>query len=247
MSRRFSDEPINLIDRIPSRAQISAARPSKREWGRVLVESGAACIRGIAEAAAHVRRLWRAVHTVSNESLDSRKSWPARAQEGAARARRLAVDAKARFMTGSRTAAERAFHAYERLAEWIANLDTTMPPVAHPRSLQPGGSPETARSLTVEAKLSARNPELAELKASILAQQQELAHMSAQLQELKALVVSQQQVLVFLGKELDTTRASSETAVASAPPKRARVVRTKPTVKEKKSPQKGASRPSLNL
>jgi hypothetical protein len=71
--------------------------------------------------------------------------------------------------------------------------------------------------------------------------------MSAQIQELKALVVSQQQVLMFLGKELDTTQVPSETAVASAPAKRARVIRTKSAAKEKKSLQKGASRPSLNL
>jgi hypothetical protein len=141
----------------------------------------------------------------------------------------------------------RLFHAYERLAEWIANLDTAMPPVVSARSSPSGGSLETPRPLAVETKVPAQHPELAELRASILAQQQELAHMSAQIQELKALVVSQQQVLMFLGKELDTTQVPSETAVASAPAKRARVIRTKSAAKEKKSLQKGASRPSLNL
>ena len=35
MSRRFSDEPINLIHRIPTPEQLlEAARPSKRAWHR---------------------------------------------------------------------------------------------------------------------------------------------------------------------------------------------------------------------
>ncbi|MBH0177448.1 MAG: hypothetical protein HP491_06190 [Nitrospira sp.] len=42
MSRRFNDEPINLIRRIPSPEQLSSARPTKPSLGQKLMETGAA-------------------------------------------------------------------------------------------------------------------------------------------------------------------------------------------------------------
>lgn len=51
MSRRFSDEPINLIHRIPTPEQLlEAARPSKRAWHQVLIATGAGWIQGLAAA-----------------------------------------------------------------------------------------------------------------------------------------------------------------------------------------------------
>ena len=48
MSRRFSDEPINLIHRIPTPEQLlEAARPSKRAWHQILVETGATWIQAL--------------------------------------------------------------------------------------------------------------------------------------------------------------------------------------------------------
>jgi hypothetical protein len=53
MSRRFSDEPINLIHRIPTPEQLlEAARPSQRSWYQVLIEAGA---RWIERTAAVIR------------------------------------------------------------------------------------------------------------------------------------------------------------------------------------------------
>jgi hypothetical protein len=52
MSRRFSDEPINLIRRIPTPEQLSAARPSKRSFGQALKDTGAAWLRRCAEVVA---------------------------------------------------------------------------------------------------------------------------------------------------------------------------------------------------
>lgn len=49
MSRRFSDQPINLIHRIPTPEQLSAARPAQRSFMQAMVEGGAACIRGVAD------------------------------------------------------------------------------------------------------------------------------------------------------------------------------------------------------
>ena len=49
MSRRFSDEPINLIHRIPTPEQLlEAARPSKRAWHETLIETGANWMQALA-------------------------------------------------------------------------------------------------------------------------------------------------------------------------------------------------------
>ena len=61
MSRRYSDAPINLIARIPTPEQISAARPKQRSFSQLLVESGATCVRGIAELVAQCQRLGRSL------------------------------------------------------------------------------------------------------------------------------------------------------------------------------------------
>lgn len=141
----------------------------------------------------------------------------------------------------------RLSHTYERLAEWIANLDVAVPPVPPSKTQQVAIPLESTRPVPAEQLSGGRTQELAELKASILSQQQELAHVSAQLLELKALVVSQQQVLMFLGKELDAPPTVSVATASSAPAKRSRVARVRSTGKEKKAPPKGASKPSLNL
>lgn len=49
MSRRFNDEPINLIRRIPSPEQLSSARPTKPSFGQKLMETGAAVARSAME------------------------------------------------------------------------------------------------------------------------------------------------------------------------------------------------------
>ena len=60
MSRRYSDAPINLIARIPTPEQMSAARPKKRSFGQAVMESGATCVRSLAELSAQLSRLLRA-------------------------------------------------------------------------------------------------------------------------------------------------------------------------------------------
>ncbi len=49
MSRRFNDEPINLIQRIPSPEQLSSARPTKPSLGQKMMETGAAVARSAME------------------------------------------------------------------------------------------------------------------------------------------------------------------------------------------------------
>lgn len=234
MSRRFSDEPINLIDRIPSPEQISAARPSKRSFGQAIVETGAACVRGVAEVIDQFRRLGRIARTAVCGGARSSDS--------------LLGRTKARVVAGIRTLASRCFRSYDRLAEWIANLDVTVQPV-RPVSPPPSGMPAEAPPTGAAMGPSVRHEELAELRTYLLTQQEDISRLSAQLQELKSLVASQQQVLVYLGKELESTQtqAPAVTAAASAPAKRNRVVREKPVAKEKTTPRKSTQKPSLNL
>jgi hypothetical protein len=229
MSRRFSDEPINLIHRIPSPEQISAARPSKRAFGQALVETGAACVRAVAEIIAQLRRLGRVARTAVSRGAVSSDSSLGRTKE--------------RVCSGIRNLASRCSRSYDRLAEWIANLDVTVQPVrtvSFPPSAPPGGG---AMGPSIQYE------ELTELRTYVLTQQEDISRLSGQLQELKSLVVSQQQILVYLGKELESTQTQvpTITAVAAAPAKRNRVVGEKPIAKDKSISRKGAQKPSLNL
>jgi hypothetical protein len=225
MSRRFSDEPINLIHRIPSPEQISAVRPSKRPLGRALVETGAACVRTVAEVVAQFRRLGRIARTAVGRGAATSDATPGRVGGG------------------MRTFTSRCSRSYDRLAEWIANLDVAVQPV------RPVSPPLSEMPAGVAIGPSIQHEELAELRAYILAQQEDISRLSAHLQELKSLVVSQQQVLVYLGKELESTQTQLPTmsGVASASAKRNRVVREKPIAKDKSIPRKGPHKPSLNL
>lgn len=234
MSRRFSDEPINLIQRIPSPEQISAARPSKRSYGRVIIESGAALIRGVAEAIAQVRRAGRIPGTAVSEGAGSRDSSFVRVRE--------------RVSGGLRVLAGDCSRSYGRLAAWIANPDASV----HPSSQAPPDRSEgPAESFPAIEPMgpSIQPGELAELRTFILVQQEDMARLSAQLQELKSLVVSQQQVLLQLGKELELTQSEvpAMTAAASAPAKRNRVIRERLVAKDEPIPRKGTQGPSLDL
>jgi hypothetical protein len=234
MSRRFSDEPVNLIHRIPSPEQMSAVRPSKRSFGQAVVETGAACIRGAAEVVAQGRRLGRIARMA--------------VRGGAASSGTTLGQTTEQVGSRMRTLMSACSRSYDRLAEWIANLDVTVQPVRSvslSQSDMPAVSPQGGSVLGP----SIQHEELAELRAYILAQQEDISRLSAHLQELKSLVVSQQQVLVYLGKELESTQTQlpTMTGVASAPAKRNRVVREKAVAKDKPIPRKGSHKPSLNL
>lgn len=234
MSRRFSDEPIKLIDRIPSPEQISAARPSKRSFGQAIIETGAACIRGVAEIVDRIRRVGKIVRAaVSGGALSSNS---------------LLGRTKELVGGGSRTLASRCVRAYDRLAEWIADLDATVQPV-RPVSPTPSEMPAAAPPAGAAMGPSIRSEEMADMRTRFLAQQEDISRLSAQLQELKSLVASQQQVLVYLGKELESTQTPvpAMTAAVSVSAKRNRVAREKPVTKEKAVPRKNAHKPSLNL
>jgi DNA-binding PucR family transcriptional regulator len=196
MSRRFSDEPINLIHRIPTPDQLlEAARPSKRSWGQAMMESVSAWAKSTLAA---IRQ---------------------RAGSGGVNYRTTAGSG-ASYDAGPKT------HASERSACPAVQSEPVHRAEVSGAAVQP--------------------EEVAELRAYILSQQQDIARLSAQLQEVKSMVLSQQQVLLYMGKELEAAPAPM-TGVASAPAKRSRALRDKPYSKEKAAPRQDLQNPSLSL
>lgn len=218
MSRRFSNEPINLIHRIPTPEQLSSARPSKRSFRQVIVETRAACVRAVSELFTQITRLGRMTQT----------------------------------MVGAKTASQGGLdeHIDEPIASMLDHLDEGLDKLDVVRQrTQAVTTPYSEGEVNppqLAAMLDGVQPEeVAELRAYLLSQQQDIARLSAQIQELKSLVVSQQQVLVYLGRELEVSSLSPMTAgVASAPAKRNRRVRQKSGMKDKAGAQKDVPRPS---
>ncbi len=221
MSRRYSDAPINLIARIPTPEQISAARPKQRSFSQLLVESGATCVRGIAELAARFQRLGRSCgSSISDRPVGS-------------------------ISPGQ---ADTAVVGDVRSFEGIAGQDSAAVPVCMPEKVMEAAPVRVSlpKSPAVE---SVPLEEVIALRSELLAHQQEVARLSAQLQELKSMVGSQQQVLVYLGQELETQQMPVRSAAAQAAPpaKKARVVRAKSSSKAPSALRTSSCEPSLNL
>lgn len=232
MSRRYSDQPINLIARIPSPEQMSAARPKQRSFIQLVMESGATCARGIADMVAQFHRLGRSIGAPMKDrqavsvSLD---------QSGGP------VVAKPQSATGT------VYLSDDRLARWNALLDATVP---HIESAERTPESIPVQALTPAAVVkSAPLDEVVALRVELLAHQQEVARLSVQLQELKSMVGSQQQVLVYLGQELEAQQLPMAMAAAQAAPsaKKARVMRAKSGGKALSASRKVSREPSLNL
>ncbi|MDF0676144.1 MAG: hypothetical protein P0120_17690 [Nitrospira sp.] len=108
-----------------------------------------------------------------------------------------------------------------------------------------------------QAPTLVQSEEVAELRACLVGQQDEIARLTSHIQELTSLVSSQQQVLVHLGEELEAgTFSTTSTGTAAASIKRSRIGRKKPTEIEMPNPPEEAEhrfspqtseRSSLNL
>lgn len=233
MSRRYSDAPINLIARIPSPEQISAARPKQRSFSQVLVESGATCVRGIAELVTQFHRLGRSLgSSISDRPVGS-----------AALGR---VEATVAGDTGP--AAETVRLAEARPVTQIADPDSTAQSVRMPaKAIET--APVRVSLPKTPAVESVPLEEVIALRSELLSHQQEVARLSAQLQELKSMVGSQQQVLVYLGQELETQQIPIRSAAAQAAPpaKKTRVARAKSASKAPSALRTSSCEPSLNL
>lgn len=92
-----------------------------------------------------------------------------------------------------------------------------------------------------------QSKEVAEIRACMVGQQDEIARLTSHIQELTSLVTSQQEVLVHLGKELEAGTFSpvSTTSTAAASLKRNRIGRKKPTVSETPNPPQEHEHPFL--
>jgi hypothetical protein len=219
MSRRFSHEPINLIHRIPSPEQLSSARPSERMWGQMIVEAGATCARAVADLFAQLKRWGRMAMTM--------------------------VGVKTAFRGGL------SEHRNEPIGRALAHLSESLKTSgvvrAQNQTIAALSCKEEINPLQKAAMPDGVQPEeVAEIRACLLSQQQDIARLSAQFQELKSLVVSQQQVLIYLGRELEGSSLSSVAAgVTSAPAKRNKPVRQKSGMKEKAVEQQDVPKPSL--
>jgi hypothetical protein len=90
-----------------------------------------------------------------------------------------------------------------------------------------------------------QSEEVAELRAFLVGQQDEIARLTSHIQELTSLVSSQQQVLVHLGQELEAGSFSTiSTSTAAASVKRSRIGRKKPTENETLNPSQENEHPA---
>jgi hypothetical protein len=221
MSQRFNKEPINLIHRIPSQKQIEDARPVPPPYGQFLLDAGAACWRKIVDLFTNMIRY------EDDKSSSVRSTVHSLGDQ---------IDS-----AGMQGATEQG-HMTERRATTVVE-----------------GYAQEADGVLVDQKPMAQQTaatpafvhpeEVAELRAFLLRQQEDISRLSTQIQELTSLVSSQQQVLVHLGQELEAgTFSVTVGGNAASSVKRSRIVRKRPGIKESQPiPHQESEGPSLNL
>lgn len=226
MGRRFSDEPINVIRRIPSPEQLEAARPTKPTFGQLLSQKGAAFVRSAMEAFSSPPKTEQPPELqddrgVSHDQFDDEQSCLAPESESR-QDKKLRADLVAQQPVQSMAAPSQSVEA----------AISPPPPVC------------AASGVSYEE-------EIGELRTFLLRQQQDIVRLAAQIQELKAIVHAQQQVLLCFEKESEGTSAPfREERVASAVTKGNTLIRIRqqPVAKEKAMAEKdNPTRASLNL
>lgn len=223
MGRRFNDEPINLIRRIPSPEQLDAARPAKLTFGQLLSQKGAALVRSAMEAFSSPAQTERQPdshedHVTLHDRFSEERSCLALESE-------CGQDEES---GGEYVAQPQA----QIMGARSQSAEAAMPP------------PRPVSGVSYEE-------EIGELRTFLLRQQQDIVRLAAQIQELKAIVQAQQQVLLCFEKESEMTSAPfREERVASAVTKGNTLIRIRqnPVVKEKAMAEKDKpTRTSLNL
>ena len=223
MGRRFNDDPINVIRRIPSPEQLDAARPTKPTLGQLLSQKGAAFVRS-------------AMEVFSSPSTTTTERQPESQDGQIASHDRL-------HETGSYLAPESECRPDEGGA-WPGDSQGQ-----HGATLSV--STEAAMSSPQSGSAGSHGEEIGELRTFLLRQQQDIVRLTAQIQELKAIIQSQQQVLLCFEKESEAASDPfREEQVASAVTTGNTLIRIrpKPVMKEKRMAEKGKpTRASLNL
>ncbi|MEC4890354.1 MAG: hypothetical protein RI101_09875 [Nitrospira sp.] len=237
MSRRYSDAPINLIARIPTPEQLSAARNHKRSFGEQVKESAAASLRRMAE------RVQQAGETVAaffngkktEEAGIPQTDEPMRDDEIVSGEHPSAVSSESLDLVLSGMDDRQA----------VGPLDAPAAPAPQPPVTVAFTVPEPGEPVPEPVSLE----EVAALRTELIAQRLEVARLSSQLQELKSMVGSQQQVLMYLGQEMETQQMPILGAAALGPsrPKKPRVARAKSTTTAASGSRKTAQKPALNL
>lgn len=231
MSRRYNEEPVNLIQILPSKEKDSMQNPLKPSITCLLLEATAAGVRGLAEL---ITRGGRRMQLVVGDLSRSIREFSEQGNQWMGwvtlRSRRLG-QGLARFGVKAK--------------QWIAvvwdRVGTQTSRLIHEVMAR---GPEHQKP--VSGAQNAPNDELASLRAQLLAQQQELAQVTSQLMELKALAMSQEQVLLYLGKELDAMQMPVVPAAAVAPKKSPN--RGKKSAKAKRATSsRTAQKPSISL
>ena len=223
MSRRFSDEPVNLIHRIPTPEQMASAGPAKKSFGQSLVDRVAGYVRS-------------AVDMISGHT-DFHGSPSATAYADSPSEDR--VEEIDLGLPGDRLdAADETKNGRETIGQSLESRENSLPREEVTRPLRSGLDQPLVQP-----------EEIAELRAFLLSQQQDIGRLSAQIQELKSLVVSQQQVLIHLGKELEAASQSPLIGrVAAGATRRNKPVRQKSVMKDKAVAQpEDSARSSLGL
>lgn len=165
MTRRFSDQPINVIRRIPTPEQLSAAAgPPKHSFGQAIIEAGAGCFRGVAETIARIFRS-KASGQTGNECSVGAPDDPAEAREEEALAsevtvRRPPTQRSAESVTVEREVTERAVTAVQ--PDEIAELRAFL--------------------LTQQQDIARLSAQIHELKSLVVSQQQVLVYLGQELE-----------------------------------------------------------------
>jgi hypothetical protein len=216
MSRRFSNEPINLIRRIPSPEQLDAARSVKRPVGGKLGETAASFARSVGELLSHIGSQRTAADSVESHAAP---------QEEQEEMDELPVEVSGAECEPCDPAMGIEESQRLRLPE-TAQVEIQKKQADHALAERPSIQPD----------------ELAELRGYLLRQQHDIARLAAQIQELKSLVLSQRQIIEYLGKELEIgPELLMAEGMISAGTKQNRSPRPKPILHEKEVRAEGDS------
>lgn len=228
MPRRYSEEPVNLIQILPSQEKTRTPNPLQPSVTRVALEGIAAGARGLAEMTARAgRRLQVAMTDLARGTQEYGRQTSQWVGRGVLQSRRLRQHLKRSGLNAM---------------QWLAAMLVKLRAQASRTKAQ---AKHVVRQEFVQGRRNESRDEVASLKTQLLVQQQELTQVTSQMMELKALVMSQEQVLIYLGKELDTMHMPVAPPQSIAPKK---VSKPKKSAKAKRvAPPQAAQKPSVTL
>ncbi|MCS6897614.1 MAG: hypothetical protein NZM29_06525 [Nitrospira sp.] len=186
MSRRFSDEPIHIIRRIPSPEQLETLRPAGRPLRERFGEAAASFVRAIAQRLVSGPR---SLETMEEADLT------AQAENREQKPGEVAREEGELLNPGSDQGV-----TIKLMGPTMKTDEKGEGDIEDPIGESSGIQPE----------------ELAELRGYLLQQQQDIGRLVAQVKELKTLVLSQQRLIEHLTKAVFAAPVSPSQAVPSS-------------------------------